>query len=188
MEFKPKAITAAMIGVQSRLKVFQLQRAINEYPEEPLLAILPGVALQELWEIVGVAEDALIGVSLMVVVTALIGMMAMIFSGLNERRREMAIFRAIGARPRTVFALLLTEAVAMTLSGIVVGVVFLYTIMWFARPFIDARFGLYLPIELIRKDEWFLLGWIATAGALVSLLPALRAYRQSLADGMTVRI
>ncbi len=188
MELKPKAITAAMIGVQSRLKVFQLQRAINEYPEEPLLAVLPGVALQELWEIVGVAEDALVGVSLMVVVTALIGMMAMIFSGLNERRREMAIFRAIGARPGTVFALLLTEAVAMTISGIVLGVVFLYTIMWFARPFIDARFGLYLPIEIIRKDEWFLLGGIAAAGALVSLLPALRAYRQSLADGMTVRI
>ena len=188
MELKPKAITAAMIGVQSRLKVFQLQRAINEYSQEPLLAVLPGVALQELWEIVGVAEDALVGVSLMVVITALIGMMAMIFSGLNERRREMAIFRAIGARPGTVFTLLLTEAVAMTISGIVLGVVFLYTIMWFARPFIDARFGLYLPIEVIRKDEWFLLGGVAAAGALVSLLPALRAYRQSLADGMTVRI
>ena len=92
------AITAALVGVESRLQIFGLQRDINEYPEEPLLAILPGVALQELWQIVGVAETALIGVSAMVVITALLGMMAMIFSSLNERRREMAIWRAMGAR------------------------------------------------------------------------------------------
>ncbi|MEL6641728.1 MAG: ABC transporter permease, partial [Pseudomonadota bacterium] len=56
MELQPKAITAAMVGVKSPLQTFGLQRAINEYPEEPLLAILPGVALQELWGIVGIAE------------------------------------------------------------------------------------------------------------------------------------
>ncbi len=187
MELEPTAITAAMIGVKSRLKVFQLQRAVNEYPREPLLAILPGVALQELWEIVAVAEYALVGVSFMVVVTALIGMAAMIFSSLNERRREMAIFRAVGARPRTVFTLLLTEALAMTVSGIVVGLAIFYTMMWVARPFIDAQFGLYLPIELISKDEWLLLAGIVLAGAVVSLLPAFQSYRMSLADGMNVR-
>jgi len=81
MELAPKAITAALIGVKSRLQIFGMQRWINEYGEEPLLAILPGVALAELWGIIGVAETALIGVSAMVVVTALLGMAAMIFSG-----------------------------------------------------------------------------------------------------------
>ena len=71
-----------------------------------MLAILPGVALQELWGIVGIAETALLAVSAMVVVTALIGMMATIFSSLNERRREMAIFRAMGARPFTILSML----------------------------------------------------------------------------------
>ncbi|MGI9477648.1 MAG: ABC transporter permease [Hyphomicrobiaceae bacterium] len=188
MDLQPKAITAAMLGVHSKLKVFQLQRAINEYKQEPLLAILPGVALQELWEIVSVAEDALISVSVMVVATALIGMMAMIFSSLNERRREMAILRAVGARPRTVIAFLLTEALFMTLSAIVLGLTILYTIMLIFRPFIDAKFGLYLPIEPIKEDEWYLLAGVAFAGGLVSLLPAFRAYRLSLADGMTIRI
>ena len=85
------------------------------------MAILPGVALQELWQIVGVAETALIGVSAMVVVTALIGMMAMIFSGLNERRREMAIFRAMGARPATILGLLVLEAALMAVVGALLG-------------------------------------------------------------------
>lgn len=92
------------------MQIFGLQRRINDYPEEPLLAILPGVALQELWQIVGVAEKALIGVSAMVVVTALMGMMVMIFASLNERRREIAIWRAMGARPATILGLLVLEA------------------------------------------------------------------------------
>ncbi len=188
MKLTPKAITAAMLGVNSKLQIFQLQRAINEYRQEPLLAILPGVALQELWEIVGVAETALAAVSAMVVFTALIGMMAMIFSGLNERRREMAILRSIGARPSTVFTLLLMEAAAMTLAGIVFGIAILYTILWIVRPIIDARFGLYLPLEPLDLREWKLLGLIAITGALVSIAPAIRAYRLSLADGMSIRM
>lgn len=188
MKLTPKAITAAMLGVNSKLQIFQLQRAINEYRNEPLLAILPGVALQELWEIVGVAETALAAVSAMVVFTALIGMMAMIFSGLNERRREMAILRSIGARPTTVFTLLMMEAAAMTLAGIILGIAILYTILWIVRPIIDARFGLYLPLEALDLREWKLLGVIAVTGTLVSIAPAIRAYRLSLADGMSVRM
>ncbi len=188
MELKPEAITAALIGVKSRLKVFGLQRAINEYAQEPLLAILPGVALQELWQIVGVAETALIAVSAMVVVTALIGMMATIFSSLNERRREMAIFRAMGARPRVILGMLVLEATLMAALGALLGLALLYIGLFIAQPLIDSAFGLFIPIEPPSLRElWVLLGVVA-AGAIVSLIPALRAYRLSLADGMLVRI
>lgn len=187
MDLTPKAVTAAMLGVKSRLKVFQLQRAINEYPQEPLLAVLPGVALQELWEIVGVAETALIGVSAMVVVTALLGMAAMIFSGLNERRREMAILRAVGARPITILQLLMAEATLMAALGAALGIGLLFTGLWVARPYVDAAFGLYLPIEGLSLREALVVLAVVAAGAVTSLFPALRAYRLSLADGMTVR-
>ena len=187
MTLEPRAVTAALIGVKSRLQVFRLQRAINEYPAEPLLAILPGVALQELWQIVGIAETALIGVSAMVVITALIGMMAAIFSNLNERRREMAIFRAMGARPRVILALLVLEAVLMAAVGALLGLVLLYLGLFIGQPLIDSAFGLWLPIEPpTMRELWVLLGVIA-AGAIVSMVPALRAYRMSLADGMMVR-
>lgn len=187
MVLEPKAITAMMLGTTSRLKVFTLQRAINEYPEEPLLAILPGVALQELWEIVGVAETALIGVSAMVIATALLGMAAMIFASLNERRREMAIFRAVGAGPRVIGALLMLEAVLLTAIGIVLGVVLLYAGLYTARPYIDAAYGLYIPIEGLTGREILVLASVLGASAIVSLIPAWRAYALSIADGMTVR-
>ena len=187
MDLKPKAITAALVGVESPLQTFALQRAINEYPEEPLLAILPGVALQELWAIVGVAETALFGVSAMVVVTALIGMMATIFSALNERRREMAIFRAMGARPAMIVGLLVLEAMLTAAVGALLGVGLLYLGLVIAQPLVDSAFGLWLPVEAPSlREVWVLLGVIA-AGVIVSLVPALRAYRLSLADGMMVR-
>ncbi|MGJ8617302.1 MAG: ABC transporter permease [Sulfitobacter sp.] len=188
MDLEPKAVTAALIGVKSRLQVFGLQRSINEYPQEPLLAILPGVALQELWQIVGIAETALIAVSAMVVVTALIGMMATIFSSLNERRREMAIFRAMGARPRVILSLLVLEAAVMAAAGAVLGLALLYLGLVVAQPMLDAAFGLWLPIEPPSLREiWVILSVIA-AGAIVSMVPAVRAYRMSLADGMMVKI
>ncbi|WP_299849483.1 ABC transporter permease [uncultured Roseovarius sp.] len=187
MELTPKAVTAALVGVDSPLQTFALQRAINEYPEEPLLAILPGVALQELWGIVGIAETALLAVSAMVVVTALIGMMATIFSSLNERRREMAIFRAMGAKPMTILSLLVLEAMLMAAIGAVLGLAFLYVGLMIAQPVLDSAFGLWLPIDAPTMREAIVILAVIGAGAIVSLFPALRAYRMSLADGMMVK-
>ncbi|MEO1550241.1 MAG: ABC transporter permease [Pseudomonadota bacterium] len=187
MDLSPQAVTAALIGTKSRLQVFGLQRAINQYPEEPLLAILPGVALGELWQIVGVAETALVGVSTMVVVTALIGMMATIFSSLAARRREMAIYRAMGARPATIFALLVVEAVVIAALGALLGLGLTYGGLFALQPWLDSTYGLFLPITAPGLRELAVLGAVVLAGAIVSLAPAFRAYALSLADGMIVR-
>ena len=119
MDLTPGAITAAMIGVESRLEVLALRSAINDRPNGPLHAILPGVALQEVWGIVGVAGTApvAVAVAVRVVVTTLLGMAAGIFAGLIERRREMAILRTIGARPGTIVGLLMLEAVVMAVAA-----------------------------------------------------------------------
>ncbi|MEM8577947.1 MAG: ABC transporter permease [Pseudomonadota bacterium] len=180
-------ITAALVGMESRLRIFQAQRDINTYREEPLLAILPGVALTELWGIVGLAERALLAVAGMVVVTALIGMMATLFASLAARRREMAIYRAMGAGPRTILLMLMLEAVVMALAGAALGLALLYAGLFALRPALDAAFGLWLPVGLPGAREWAMLGGVVLAGAIVSALPAVRAYRISLADGMQVR-
>ncbi len=187
MDLTPKSVTAVLVGVKSPLQTFALQRGINEYPQEPLLAILPGVALQELWGIVGIAETALVAVSAMVVVTALVGMMATIFSSLNERRREMAIFRAMGARPSNILGMLVLEAMLTAAVGAVLGLCFLYLGLATAQPILDNAFGLWLPIEPPNWREIGVILAVVVAGAIVSLVPAYRAYRLSLADGMMVK-
>ncbi|MGM0477572.1 MAG: ABC transporter permease, partial [Pseudomonadota bacterium] len=96
MDLTPSTITSALVGLHSRMDTFQVQRYVNTYRDEPLLAILPGVALQELWDLMAVAERALLAVSAFVVLVGLIGMTTALLAGLNERRREMAILRANG--------------------------------------------------------------------------------------------
>jgi putative ABC transport system permease protein len=187
MDLRPQAITAALLGLKSRLATFRFQRAVNEYPREPLTAVIPGVALQELWDLVGVAETALTAVSIMVVATALIGMVVMILTTLNERRREMAILRSVGARPTTVLGLLTAEAGLLTAAGVALGTGLLYSALIVIRPLIDRWYGLNLSIAAPGADELQMLGAIVLAGILAGLLPALRAYRLSVADGMTIR-
>lgn len=187
MDLTPKAITAVLVGVKSPLQTFAVQRAINEYRAEPLLAILPGVALQELWSIVGIAESALVAVSAIVVVTALAGMMATLFSGLSARRREMAILRAMGASPRVIFGLLVFEAALMSAVGAIFGTCLLYAGLVALQPILDASLGIWIPISGLGLREATVIGTVIAAGAIVSVLPAWRAYRMSLADGMVVR-
>ncbi len=187
MDLAPEAITAALVGLKSKLSTFKLQRMINEYRQEPLSAIIPGATLQELWGLVGTAETALAVVSAMVVATALLGMVTMILTTLNERRREMAILRSVGARPTTILGLLATEAGLLTLAGVVLGALLLYVALVVLQPVVDRTYGLYLSIDPPTNREWLTLGAIVAAGFLAGLVPALRAYRLSLADGMTVR-
>lgn len=187
MDLEPEAITAFMVGLKSKLAVFAVQRQINEYAAEPLLAVLPGVALQELWDLMGTAEAALLAISVFVVITGLIGMLTMLLAGQNERRREMAILRSVGARPLHIFGLYVSEAVILTVAGAIAGVALLYAVMLIARPIVAADFGLYLTIEILSRRDLALLGLVLLAGLVAGAIPAYRAYRQSLADGMMVR-
>jgi putative ABC transport system permease protein len=188
MDLQPKQITAVLLGLNSKIATFSLQREINEFRGEPLLAILPGVALQELWSLMGTAEKALFVVSLFVVLTGLIGMLTAILTSLNERRREMAILRSVGARPWHIASLLIVEAFALALAGVLLGVLLLYLGIAGAQAYVQANYGLYLPLSLPSRYEWTLLGAILSAALLMGCVPAWRAYRQSLADGLSIRL
>ncbi|MGY4531606.1 putative ABC transport system permease protein [Pseudomonas sp. TE3786] len=188
MDLTPQAITAFMLGLNNKIATFSMQREINEFRGEPLLAILPGVALQELWSLMGTAEQALFVVSLFVVITGLIGMLTAILTSLNERRREMAILRSVGARPWHIASLLVLEAFTLACSGVVLGTLLLYVGIAGAQSFVQANYGIFLPLALPSAYEWALLGGILGAALLMGAIPAWRAYRQSLADGLSIRV
>lgn len=188
LDLTPHAITAFMLGLNRRIDTFALQRQINEFSGEPLLAILPGVALQELWSLLSVAEKALLLVSVFVVLTGLVGMLTAILSGLNERRREMAVLRSVGARPLHIFSLLLLEAVSLTLAGIALGLGLLYAGIAVTAPWLEQQYGLFMPLSWPTRSELTLLACIVAASVLMGCIPAWRAYRQALLDGLSIRL
>ena len=188
MDLATSNITAVLLGIDSKLKIFQFQRWINEYPEEALTAILPGVALQELWRIVGVVENILLGISFVVILTTLMGMAAIVLSSLNERRREMAIWRAMGASPKIVIGLLMLEALIISSVSIFFSTILLFILLYFLQPWIDTTYGILVTVEMFSLSDIYIFILFIFAAMFVSLIPALRAYWFSINDGMTVKI
>ena len=187
-DLKPKSVTAVLVGLKNRTSVFRVQRHVNEYRAEPLVAVLPGVALDQLWQVVGVVERTLLLVSAMVVLVGLGGLVAVILAGLNERRRELAILRSVGAQPVHVFAMLVIEGLGITLAGTLLGLVLLSTVSLILGPLAEANYGLTLQLAFLSTEELPLLGAVLAVGLLASLVPGYRAYRLSLADGLTPRL
>ena len=186
-DLAPKQVTAALIGLKSRVAVFAVQRHVADYPGEALMAVLPGVALDELWDVVGAGEKALLAVSVMVAVVSLAGLVAVVLAGLNERRRELAVLRAVGAGPRHVLALLAIEGAIVTLLGAALGVALTALLIAVAGPWIQSRFGIAMQLSAPTVTQWAWLGSVLLAGLAASMVPALRAYRLSLSDGLSPR-
>ena len=188
MNLQPRTVTAALIGLQNRAAVFSVQRQVSTFPGEPLMAILPGVALDELWDVVGAGEKGLLLMSGLVALVSMAGMMSVILAGLNERRRELAVLRTVGAGPHHVLLLLALEGVLLTLIGIVIGIAALAAAVLALGPWLQSAFGLTLELAQPTSMQWILLAGLLLAGCLASLLPGWRAYRLSLADGLTPRV
>lgn len=183
-----RAISAFMLGLESRAAALGLLRTINRFEHEPLSAIMPGVTLLELWEIIGLVENSLFAISLFVVVVGLFSMLIILMASINERRREMAILRAMGARPGHVFALILGEAMCITLAGTGLGIGLVYGIFLLGRDYIARAFGLFIELNLFTPNLVYVVLLVTLLGCLIGLIPGIRMYRYSLADGMTVRV
>ena len=187
-EFEPEQITAFLMGLKSKIHTFHVQRQVNEYRLEPLSAIVPGIALHELWALMSVAEQALLIVSVFVVIAGFLGMLASLLTSLNERRREMAILRALGAKPQHIFSLLVLETGIICGLGILLGMGLLYLMLAIVSPIIQQHYGLAINLTAPSQYELILVGCIQLSGLLIGIIPAISAYRQSLSDGMTIRI
>lgn len=181
-------LTAFLLGAKARAASLMLQRQMNTDRVEPLTAILPAVALTELWRSIGYAEDGARIITGAVLLVGLLGMLVALYSTLQERRREMAILRSLGAGPGRIAALLVLESGLLAFLGAVVGLVLVYGLLFVGQGLAETHFGVYIPITAPQTLEWFYLGGVVVAGILVGLIPAWRAYRNTLQDGLTIRL
>ena len=188
MDLQPKTISAFMVGLDNRINTFRLQRRINEYAQEPLLAIIPGATLAELWRTISVFEQVLLVISGFVLVAGLFGMLTTILSTLNERRREMAVLRAVGAHPHHIVLLFVLETFFIVLAGCLAGIVMLYLLLFLGRPLLGELYGIHIAITLPDLGQWGLVGMALVLGVLVSFIPGIIAYRRSLQDGLAIKI
>lgn len=185
---EPKQITAFLIGFDSPLYTLQVRRNINQFKDEALLAIMPGVTLRELWEMLTIVEKILLLFSMVVVLVSLLGMLTTLLASLNQRRRELAILRSVGARPWHLFALISIESLLTTFLGCLAGCGLFYLLMSLAAGYLQSHAGITITIAMLSGYELMLIGAIMAAGFIVGLIPATRAYFYSLSDGMSIKI
>ena len=152
-DLTPKRITAALIGLHHRSDVFSMQRRTAAFRAEPLLAAMPGVALDQLWQTVSIVEETIRAISWLVFGVGLSGMVAVILASLNERRRELAILRSVGAGPRHIVLLLLLESSCVTLSGSLLGLLLVNFATLLAGPWLAAELGVVLTRAHGSADE-----------------------------------
>ncbi|MEJ2308123.1 MAG: ABC transporter permease [Gammaproteobacteria bacterium] len=187
-DLEPKAITAFLVGLKSRMATFTLQRQINDYRKEALTAILPGVALAELWDVLGMVENMLIVVAFLVLLATLVGMTTTLLSSMKERQRELAILRAVGAHAGYLFALIEIEALLLAFVGVVLGILLLWLSLLMLQPWLASHFGLFIAANPLNAEAFWICGGVLLLAALLALFPALIAYRRTLVDGLGVRL
>ena len=176
-------VTALLVGLESQIATLQVQRWINEYAEEPLLAILPGVALTQLWELVGNVENVLRGISILVFISSLLGLNAMLLASMRERRREIDILRSIGAPSLFILALLVIESLLIVTVGVVIALAGLLTMITLINTVLVTELGILLSLDILYSSSLMALGLIYLTALLLSLWPAFQAYSASRAVG-----
>ena len=187
-DLTPRDITAFLVGLHQRTTVFGVQRKIAGFKDEPLQAVLPGVVLDQLWQSLAFGEKLLRGLSWLILSLGLAGLLAVMLAGLGERRRELAILRALGAGLPHIAILLLLESLLLGMLGALGGLLLLTLASAVAGPWLAENWGIVLQSLLPGNDEWLLLGAITTTCLLAGLLPAWRASRLALANGLTPRL
>ena len=178
-ELEPAEITAFMIGLKSRMATFQLQREINEFDREPLMAILPGVALSELWRMMIVLESTLRLISALVFVAALLGLGAMMAASIRERKNEIHLLRIVGASPGFLFVLFEMEAILISVVSILGGSALLYFSLFAAQELLSTQLGLHMGKNLFTISSLVITVSILAATVLVAAIPAFRAYKEA---------
>ncbi|MDO6459803.1 ABC transporter permease [Granulosicoccaceae sp. 1_MG-2023] len=180
-------VTAVLIGLKNRVMTFRLQRQLNEEISEPMTAIIPGATLAELWRLLGRGEKILFGVAALVFLAALAGVVTTLLATLNERRREMALLRAVGAKARHVLVLYVFESAWVSMLGALIGVVLYYAAQWLFAPWLTQQFGVLVEIRGLSAGQWLILAGVVGAGLLSGLVPGWLAYRRSLQDGLQIK-
>lgn len=185
---KINSITSFFLGAKSPISTLGLQREINEYNEEGLLAVIPGVALAELWRGLSYFENALRGISWMVILVGLVSMLIALLTSLNERRREMSILRSLGAGPKNILNLMIFESSLLTLAGVICGVVIHLVVFRVLKSWLETEFSLYVVGDVLAFREMVYLTVTMALGILIGVIPAIRSMRLALKDGLSMRV
>lgn len=183
IDLSPHSVTGCLLGLKSKFSIFSVQRRITDWNSEPLMAIIPGVALSRLWSSISMVDTAFLVITILVTIIAFIGLLLALFMSLHQRKKELAILRIMGAHPSQLFLLLTLESLLITVSGVVFGLLLMQFLGIILKPFLEDKLGLILSLNTLSEAEVYLAMGIVVFGLVTSFIPAILSYRKSLSEG-----
>ena len=189
-----KEVSAVMLKFKTEFAGMTLDQTINKQGKVATLAWPIGKVMAELFEKIGWIDRVLALVAYLVVAVAAGSILASIYNTMNERRREFAILRALGARKHTVFSAIVAEAAAIALLGSLLGFLAYAAILSGAASVTRAQTGVVL--DMLRSGQVMFgqtelpvvvlapLGMVLL-GALAGVVPAVKAYSTDVASNLT---
>ena len=180
-----KEVSAVMLKFRSPQIGFMMEATINKQGKVATLAWPIATVMAELFNKIGWMNQILALVSYLVVVVASGSILASIYNSINERRREFAILRSLGARRRTVFAVIVLEATAIAALGVIIGFIVYGAIFTSASAIVRAQTGIVL--DLLQFHPVFVVAPVCVIllGTVAGILPAVKAYKTDVATNLT---
>lgn len=184
----PHAITSFFLKTKSKIQILKLQREITEDDTEAMLAVIPGVVLSELWQSLSQIEFVLKLISALVLVVGLIGMMISLVSSMNERRREIAILRSIGATQSIVSRIVLFEVMVLLFGSVLISSSLKLILELVLGSWLQKKWGLFLSSPMFSTIDLAVLFGTVAFGLVFSIGPILIFRKRSLKDGLSVKL
>ncbi|HEX5446316.1 MAG TPA: FtsX-like permease family protein, partial [Pirellulales bacterium] len=179
-----REVTAILVRTTGPIVAMGLRKTINKGNEAQ--AVLPGAEIQQLLEsIVGNLRLLLLALAVLTVIVAGIGIMVSIYNSMSDRRRDIAVMRALGARRATVLNVILLESMLLSLGGGLGGWLLAHVLIAAASPWVLAYTGFAMGAVSFTWQELVLLPALMVLATLVGYLPALDGYRTDVAKALT---
>ncbi len=173
---KQRQVSAVLVCTYQESQTRALAAEINKRKDAQ--AAIPSEEIFRLFEvIIGNIEVVLLVFAVMIVLVAGIGIMVSIYNSMNDRRHEIAIMRALGARRSTVMMVILLESILLSLGGGVLGLGLGHGLLAVAGPWIAEKVNLPLSMLQFRAVELILIPGLIVLASIVGYLPAVAAYR-----------
>ena len=172
-------ITSFILRTKNRIALLGLQRYLANYESEALSAIIPAMALGELWEIMDQLERVFFGIGLFVILIGFFTILIALFLSLEQRQNEMLILRSLGVSARKITLLLLAEASLLSAIGVACAFVLQYVMLFALNPVMETWYHLTLRYATPTLRDLVVMGSFVLLGPLFGIIPAIKAWRSA---------
>lgn len=170
----PRGLSAIYLRTQPGMYQIRIWRDLNDRLDAQ--SARPAEEVRSLFTLIGGLDRILRGISTLVVIVALVGVMVALYNTMGARQREFAVLRALGARRSSLLGLVMGESALIALVGGLLGLGFSALLLHFGAALLQGRTGVSISVAPDAGELW-LLAAVMVAGALAGLLPAALAYR-----------